>query len=214
MAGEFNLEKFGVGYKPNQILFCEYEPGNDFYILNSGKVRVTKVLGDKEKTLDVFTAGDIFGEMAILEEAPRSATAIAEEDVKCLKINKQSFEQLLEANPAMALKLLKILSKRIFDAKRRLKILTLKEPEYRVADALLMLAEQKGANPQVTTPVDIYATVDDIANWSGIKPDECKKILASFNKLGRINVTGEQITIKNPSEIYRFTLSKRKSDSR
>lgn len=208
------FEKFGVTFKPNQIIFTEYEPGNDFYIIQSGRVRVTKIIGEKEKTLDVFYPGDIFGEMAILEEAPRSATAIAEEETKVLKFNKENFEQLLQSNPQMALKLLKILSKRIFDAKRRLKILGLKDNDAKVIDVLLMLAEQKGANPEVTTPVEVAGTVEDVSNWCGVKPEDSKKILGSYQKQQRIAIDSKgKITIKNPSELYRYIISKRKADA-
>jgi CRP/FNR family transcriptional regulator, cyclic AMP receptor protein len=212
-ATDAMFEKFGVTYKPKQILFTEYEPGMDFYIIHSGRVRVTKIFGEKEKTLDVFGAGDIFGEMAILEEAPRSATAIAEEETKVLRFNKENFEQLLQSNPEMALKLLKILSKRIFDAKRRLKILGLKDNDAKVVDAMLMLAEQKGANPEISMPITIDANVEDISNWCGVKTEECKKVLGSYAKQQRINIDPNgKITIQNPSEFYRYIISKRKSE--
>ena len=71
------FSKFGVTYQPNDIIFCEYEPGNEFYFLQEGRVKVTKIVSDMEKTLDIFHTGDIFGEMAILDEGPRSATARA-----------------------------------------------------------------------------------------------------------------------------------------
>ena len=72
--------------------------------------------------------------MAILEEAPRSASAIAIEKVEALEFNKRNFEVLLRGNPQIALKLLQTFIKRIYDQKRRFMILTLKEPAARIAD--------------------------------------------------------------------------------
>jgi CRP-like cAMP-binding protein len=67
MGKDDMFSKFGETYEPDDILFCEYEPGKDFYILQEGRVKVTKIVSDMEKTLDIFHPGDIFGEMAILE---------------------------------------------------------------------------------------------------------------------------------------------------
>ena len=78
---EAMFDKFGKVFQPNEILFCEYEPGNDFFLIKEGKVKITKTVGSSVKTLDVLESGDILGEMAILEEQPRSATAIAVTEV-------------------------------------------------------------------------------------------------------------------------------------
>ncbi|HPA72406.1 MAG TPA: cyclic nucleotide-binding domain-containing protein, partial [Spirochaetota bacterium] len=71
------FDKFIVEYAPNQLIFCEFEPGNEFYFIQSGRVKIVKIVNNTEKTLDVLKPGDVFGEMAILENSPRSATAIA-----------------------------------------------------------------------------------------------------------------------------------------
>ncbi|MEE8441617.1 MAG: cyclic nucleotide-binding domain-containing protein, partial [Spirochaetia bacterium] len=67
------FERFAVTYQADEIVFCEYEPGDAFYLIQNGRVQISKIMGDIEKTIDVLQPGEIFGEMAILEEAPRSA---------------------------------------------------------------------------------------------------------------------------------------------
>ncbi|MFW6232265.1 MAG: Crp/Fnr family transcriptional regulator, partial [Spirochaetota bacterium] len=141
------FERFAVGYQPGEIIFCEYEPGDAFYLIQEGTVQISKIMGDIEKTVDVLQPGEIFGEMAILEEAPRSATAIAAEQVKCLEFNRENFEILMRGNPAIALKLLKLFTKRIYDQRRRFMILTLEDTQARVADVFLMLNELHGEQP-------------------------------------------------------------------
>ena len=96
------FEKFGVEYKPNEIIFCEYEPGNEFYFIQSGRVKIVKLIGNREKTIDVLSDGDVFGEMAILEEEPRSASVIAVDNVKLLKFHRDNFDALLLGNPQLA----------------------------------------------------------------------------------------------------------------
>ena len=130
MLDERFFEKFGVEYSPNEMIFCEFEPGNEFYFIQEGRVQIVKMINNREKTIDVLTVGDVFGEMAILEEQPRSASAIAMNHVKLLRFHRDNFDALLHGNPQLAYKLLVIFSKRIYDAKRRLMILLLDEPLY------------------------------------------------------------------------------------
>ncbi len=205
------FERFGDTYKPGEIIFCEYEPGENFYLIQSGKVRVTKVVEGKEKTLDIFTNGDMFGEMALLENAPRTATAIAEEETKSLKFNKENFEVLINTNPQIAIRLLKVLARRIYEAKRRLMILLLKNREAKIMDTLLMLGETSyNLNPDLNEPVEIQTTVQDIARWCAEDVKETKRILSHYEKLGKISISGENFIIKNPSELYRIVGGKRR----
>ena len=202
--------KFGVTYQPGQIIFLEYEPGDSFYLIQSGRVKITKVMKDKEKLLDILEPGDVFGEMAILEDAPRSASAIAADEVRALLFRKENFEIILKSNPAMALKLLKIFAKRIYEQKRRLMIFTLEEDDAKVMDVLLMLAEQKGVNPNSIEAVELVTNEEQIASWAAIKPENCRKVLTHYDKLGRIQLGQNKIVIRNINEIQRMVTTKRK----
>ncbi|MFW5776841.1 MAG: Crp/Fnr family transcriptional regulator [Spirochaetota bacterium] len=206
------FERFAVGYQPGEIIFCEYEPGDAFYLIQEGTVQISKIMGDIEKTVDVLQPGEIFGEMAILEEAPRSATAIAAEQVKCLEFNRENFEILMRGNPAIALKLLKLFTKRIYDQRRRFMILTLEDTQARVADVFLMLNELRGEQPNdeesdervfVTTP-------EDVAHWAGLSTDETKHVLNHFVSQRRLEVHKDRIVLSNINEFVRFVNSRRK----
>jgi CRP-like cAMP-binding protein len=209
----FNKEmtdKYGVTYAPDEIIFLEYEPGDSFYLIQSGRVKISKMAKDTEKILDILGPGDIFGEMAILEDAPRSASAIAADEVRVLLFRKENFDIILQSNPAMALKLLKIFAKRIYDQKRRLTIFSHGEDDAKLLDVLLMLAEQKGVDPNSSESVELQVTEGQIASWTGIKADNCRKVLAHFDRLRRIMIMQDKIVIRNISEIQRMALAKRR----
>ena len=208
------IEKFGVTFKPGEIIFCEYEPGNDFYLLQGGRVKVTKIVADMEKALDIFLPGDIFGEMAILEDQPRSATAIAMEDVKALKFNKENFNLLLQGNPQLAVKLLRVFSNRIYDAKRRLMILTLPDISSKICDVFLMLAEHKNIPPKTTTPTTFNSTVEEIANWCGEKVSKVKDILTGFSDVGKLQLYEDRIVVLNLYEMFRVVKNKRQAQTK
>lgn len=204
------FDKFGVEYEPNDIIFCEFEPGNDFYFIQSGRVEIVKIINNREKTLDILGPGDVFGEMAILEEEPRSASAIAIEHVKLLRFRRENFDALLQGNPQLAYKLLVIFSKRIYDAKRRLMILLLDEPQLKVMDVMNMLAEQD-PHLDVQEPVTLRVTVQEIANWAGMQINDVQKILTHLNKLGKIELFNDRVVVRNIRDFQRLVNSRRKS---
>ncbi len=204
------FDKFGVEYEPNDIIFCEFEPGNDFYFIQSGRVEIVKIINNREKTLDILGAGDVFGEMAILEEEPRSASAIAIEHVKLLRFRRENFDALLQGNPQLAYKLLVIFSKRIYDAKRRLMILLLDDPQLKIMDVMNMLAEQD-PHLDVQEPVTLRVTMQEIANWAGMQINDVQKLLAHLNKLGKIELFNDRVIVRNIRDFQRMVNSSRKS---
>lgn len=211
---EMNLqafERFAVSYQPDEIIFCEYEPGDAFYLIQHGRVQISKILGDIEKTIDVLQPGEIFGEMAILEEAPRSATAITIEPVKCLEFNRANFEILMRGNPAIALKLLKLFTKRIYDQRRRFMILTLDDVQARVADVFLMLDEGQPETQDESDERVFRTTAEDVAHWAGLSPEETRHVLNHFVSQRRLEVMKDKIILKNINEFVRFVSSRRKS---
>jgi CRP-like cAMP-binding protein len=204
------FEKFGVEYSPNEIIFCEFEPGNEFYFIQAGRVRIVKLINNREKNIDVLADGDVFGEMAILEEQPRSATAIAMDHVKLLKFHRDNFDALLQGNPQLAYKLLVIFSKRIYDAKRRLMILLLDEPQLKIMDVLVMLAEQ---NPHLDLQeeLSLEVTAREVASWAGMAEEEAQKELTHLSRLDKIEVFGDRIVVKKIREFQRLVASRRKN---
>jgi CRP/FNR family transcriptional regulator, cyclic AMP receptor protein len=204
------FERFGVEYSPNEIVFCEFEPGYEFYFLQQGKIKIVKMINNREKTIDVLTDGDVFGEMAILEQEPRSASAIAIEHSRLLKFHRDNFDALLQGNPQLAYKLLLIFSKRIYDAKRRLMILLLDDPQLKVMDVLNMLAEQ---NPHLDLQEELHlpVTSEAVANWAGMAESEAQKVLTHLNKLNKIELFGDKIVVRNIRDFQRIVSSKRKN---
>ena len=204
------FEKFGVEYSANEMIFCEYEPGNEFYFIQTGRVKIVKLINEREKIIDVLHDGDVFGEMSILEQEPRSATAIAIDQVKVLKFHRDNFDTLLQGNPQLAYKLLLIFSKRIYDAKRRLMILLLDDPQVKVMDVLNMLAEQ---NPQLDLQDEIHlpVTSEQVASWAGMAEAEVQKVLTHLSNLNKIDLYGDKIVVRNIRDFQRTVTSKRKN---
>jgi CRP-like cAMP-binding protein len=204
------FSRFGVEYSPNEIIFCEFEPGNEFYFIQSGRVKIVKIINNREKTIDVLSNGDVFGEMAILEEEPRSATTIAMDRVKLLKFHRDNFDTLLQGNPQLAYKLLVIFSKRIYDAKRRLMILLLEEPQLKVMDVLNMLSEQD-PHLDLQNEITLYVNAPQVASWAGMAEADVQKVLTHLTRLDKIELYSDRIVVRNIRDFQRVVASKRKS---
>jgi CRP-like cAMP-binding protein len=204
--------RFARTFQPGEMIFSEFEPGDTFYLIQSGRVELVKIIGDIEKTLDILQPSEMFGEMAILEKTPRSATAIALDLVKVLEFNAQNFEILMLGNPQIALKLLRMFAKRIYDSKRRFMILTLDEPQAKIADVFLMLDETQTSIDKSTERREFKTTVDDIAHWAGMSITETREVLSHFVTQRRMEMYPDRIVVKNINDFSRFVNSRRKRE--
>jgi CRP/FNR family cyclic AMP-dependent transcriptional regulator len=204
------FNRFRKTFQAGDVIFCEYEPGDNFYMIQSGRVQIVKIFEDVEKTIAVLNPGEIFGEMAILEEAPRSATAIAMDPVTALEFNQENFEILLQGNPQVALTLLKMFSIRVHDQKRKFQILTLDDVEAKVADVFLMLAEHEPVDTSEVEKMEFRTTVDDVAHWAGISPEKCRQVINHFVNQRRIELYPERIVVRNINDFDRFVKSRRR----
>ena len=102
-----------VKYRKGDVIFREGDLGTEMYIIQSGKIRIYKDIDGYDQTLTVLEKGDFFGEMAILEGLPRTATAEAEEDTELIRINSANFVAMIKANPEIAIRIMRKLSLRL-----------------------------------------------------------------------------------------------------
>ena len=202
--------RFARTFQAGEMIFSEFEPGDAFYLIQSGRVELVKIIGDIEKTLDILQPSEMFGEMALLENSPRSATAIALDTVKVLEFNRQNFEILMLGNPKIALNLLKVFTKRIYDSKRRFMILTLDDVQAKIADVFLMLDETSATIDKTSERREFNTTVDDIAHWAGMGVSQARDIISHFVTQRRMELFNDKIVVKNINDFSRFVASKRK----
>jgi len=205
-----SFARFARTFQPGEIIFSEFEPGETFYVIQSGKVKLVKNAGEFERTLDILQAPEMFGEMAILEDSPRTASAIAVDDVKVLELTAQNFEELMLGNPQIAFKLLRIFSKRIYDSKRRFLILTLPDQQSKVADVFLMLDETLASSHKTGNTREFQTSAEDIAHWAGISVMQARETLNHFVTQNRLEMYSNRMVVKNINDFARFVGSRRK----
>jgi CRP-like cAMP-binding protein len=121
MSAEKNpFAKFLTHFDNGQVLFHEGDDGDDMYIIQSGRVAIKKRVKDGDTTLAVLEKGDFFGEMAILERLPRSASAEVVEEGELIVISGEMFGDMIKANPEIAVRMLRKQSIRLRETNRQL----------------------------------------------------------------------------------------------
>ena len=127
------LRRFSAG----DVIFHEGDLGTEMYIVQEGKVEILRLGSEGPQRLALLERGDFFGEMSILDELPRTATATAASDARLVEINGATFDEMLRANPEIAIRIMRKLSLRVRQADERLgqreplavPVEALKEPE-------------------------------------------------------------------------------------
>ena len=148
--------------------------------------------------------GEFFGEMAILDNSPRSATCVAIGNVECLEFNKENFELLIMGNPQIAIILLKLFCKRIYDQRRRLRTLAIKDVQARIADVFLMFDEM---NPSPNAPDrqrKFNVSAGDVAHWAGLSPEATRDEINKFVEKRKIEVYDNYIVVDNIADMKRI----------
>ena len=121
MAADKNpFAKFLTHFKKGTVLFQEGDEGEEMYIVQSGRVAIKKKVKEGDATLAVLEKGDFFGEMAILERQPRSASAEMLEDGDLIVIAGEIFGDMIKANPEIAVRMLRKQSIRLREANKQL----------------------------------------------------------------------------------------------
>lgn len=155
-------------YPKNTMIFSESQNGPDMFILQDGQVKISKVVNGNEVTLAMLKKGDMFGEMALLENKPRSASAIAHEQCRLMVVNRENFDQMVATQPQLIARLTTTLADRLWSMYRQLDNANLHDPLQKLIDMLALQVEKAkitiAANVQYQTDLTIY----DLANMCGI----------------------------------------------
>lgn len=197
------FSRFAKTYESGSVIISEYEPGDCFYLIQTGQVQLVKCVNGAKKNLDILMPSEFFGEMAILENSPRSATCVAIDQVEVLEFSKENFELLISGNPQIALMLLKLFCKRIYDQKRRFKILCINDLQARIGDVLLMFDEMNPSQNPNERSRRFNLTIQDLSHWVGLPMDTVRDEVNKFVEKRKIEVFDSYIIVNNIVDLRR-----------
>jgi CRP-like cAMP-binding protein len=205
-VGEPDIEKLvhlatRKRYPKDGVVFFENEAGDSLFMIAEGRIKVT-ILGDdgREIILSMLAAGDFFGEMALLDNDPRSATAIAAEDAELLCLNRGDFDGVLAQNPSIMAGLIKVLTARLRHANHQISTLALLDVYGRVARVIVEMAREDGRRLKDGRISFHRPTHQEIANRIGTTRETVTRMLKDIQRQGLIHVAGKEIVVEQNFE--------------
>ena len=190
-------------YPKDTMIFSECQSGQDMFIIQSGQVKISKVVDDNEVILAVLQRGDFFGEMALLENKPRSASAIAHEDCVLMAVNRKNFDQMVATQAQLITRLTITLAERLWSMSRQLTNAQLRDPMFKLFDMLALQLEKNRVPLGKTASHQFDLTPYDLAHMCGIPQEEQAIVLAQFIKDPRVRLVSNKIYIADCRELMK-----------
>ncbi len=180
----------------DEVVFYQGDPGDSFYVILTGQVKVSVSSPEgQEAILVMLDDGESFGELALLDEQPRSATIEATRPTEVLVMRKDEFHRLIHSHPDIALHLLRVMTKRLRDTDQLVQDAAFLDVAERLAKKLLALVESHGRKTERGTELDIHLTQQDLAAMIGATRESVNKQLGAFRDRGILSVDRQRITI-------------------
>ena len=184
-------------FPKDTVVFFENEEGDSFFMILDGRIKVT-ILGDdgREVILSMLGPGDFFGEMALLDNEPRSATAIAVEETELLSLHRTDFQTVLTDNRSITTALIKVLTARLRRANHQISTLALLDVYGRVARVIVDMAREEGRRLRDGRIAFRRATHQEIANRIGTTRETVTRMLKDLERQGLIHIEGKEIVVE------------------
>ncbi len=188
-------------FPSESMVFCECQPGAELYIIQKGQVKITKIVDNNEVLLAVLKPGDMFGEMALLENKPRSASAIATEGTQLLAVNRQNFNQMVATQPQLIARLTTTLADRIWLMYKQLANTLINDPLGRMYDMLVIQLEKLKIPFQAAKSYTFDFGPTELANMCGLPKENVNRYVAEFLREPIIRVQDEKLHVIDMVEL-------------
>jgi CRP/FNR family transcriptional regulator, cyclic AMP receptor protein len=183
-------------FSAGQIIFHHGDPGGLLYIIDKGKVKIAHSTPEgHEALLAILGDGDFFGELALLDDSPRSATAEALVTTETLTLHREDFMRYIHDNPDFALHVLHIMAQHIRRLNSQISDIFFLDLPGRLARTLLHLAQQHGKVTAEGIAIDISLTQTDLAEMTGATRVSINKVLGRFRRAKWVKVKGRRFII-------------------
>jgi CRP-like cAMP-binding protein len=182
----------------DEVIFHRDDPAGHFFAIVAGTVKLTAHDdGGREVAIAILRGGDVFGELELFDDIPRSVTVTAITETQALALDRRDFFDVLERHPRAMRLMLTSLARTIRDTARRIEDLVFLDLPSRVAKALLDLRTAHGENSE------IHLTQDDIAAFVGATRASVNRVLCDLEQQGIVGIGRRHIEIKDLPRLQR-----------
>lgn len=173
-------------YKKGESIYLSGATGKHLYVVNQGKVKVFRISeAGKEQIIRIMYPGDFMGELSLFTQSPVNSSAEALEPTALCVIDGDKLSQIMQKVPAIAIKIIEELSKRLLNAENLIESLGLHDVEQRVADTLLRMASEQDE-------INLTITKKDLAAHMGMSQETLSRKLTQFQDMGLIKPDGRK----------------------
>ncbi len=196
------IERFGRTATAGTVLFREGEPGKDMYVIQSGKVRLTRAIRGVEKTLADLPAGEFFGEMSIINEKPRTASAVVLEDAQLLVLDPRTFEAMIKANTEIAVRMIKKLAGRLDVANTQIENLLLGDANSRIVHALLNMSHSAARGDDGV--IRLQTSAAGLAEQTSVDAKKAEEVLSRLERSRLVIAEGDTYKVPDVVKLAEF----------
>jgi CRP/FNR family transcriptional regulator len=189
-------------YEAGAVVFREGDGGDTCFIVRSGLARAVRQHSDgRSITLAHFGVGDIFGELAMFDEEPRSATVDVIEELEVVAVPGSEMQRLMREHPEIAVKLNAALAQRLRATNERLARQSFQTVQSRVAAVLAQMVDAARSGNDGGSDVVIALTQADLAKLAGSSRESASRFLATLERSGVITQGRGRLTVHDPSAL-------------
>jgi len=191
-------------YRKGQIVFYQGDPGESLFIVNPGlvKVFVSSEEGD-EMVLVTIGPSETFGELSLIDQGARSASAQTLEQTSLLSLSRTTLLEVMRENPPLSEALLRSLGGVVRRLTEQASDLVFLDLHGRVAKLLLALADERGEEEDGLIVLDLHMTQSDLASMVGGSRQSVNQILRTFERRTYLEIHGRKVIIKQPELLRR-----------
>lgn len=192
-------------YPAGREIFAKGSPGLSLMAVLRGNIKISSPSDEgKEILFNIINAGEIFGEIGVLDGEERSADAIAMTDCELMIVHRRDFLHLLENRADLCMILLRILCQRLRQTSEQVEDVMFRHLESRVAKALLQLVERVAPQGRRGTPVELHLSQRELGGMAGGSRESVNKILQNWHRQGLIDLGKASVLVHNVEALRRL----------
>jgi CRP-like cAMP-binding protein len=200
------FDRFGHSVEAGRVIFKEGDTGDTMYIIQHGRVKITKRVSDVDKILMVLGKGDFFGEMAIIRQIKRTATATAIDSCGLLTFNREGFLNMISKNTNIAMNIIEKLCLRLEIADNQIRDLAKRDLKSLIISALNDLNRASSASEQNGNALvlNYLHTINNIASQINSPAKEVEQVVKRLADSGFLTIEGQTIKIVDTGELEKL----------
>lgn len=187
--------------KRGQRVYLHGDPSDQIFLLKAGVVKISTGGSEQDTILALLYPGDIFGELAMIDESPRDHIAEAVEDTVLCALNRDMLLQMVQQSPALGYQITKLMGLRLRRLRTRVEELLYKSAHARIAHTLLDLAADYGVRDGDGILISIRLNQGDIGNLVGLARETVNIVLQDLKQRGLVEAGRQSIRLKDPDRL-------------